>query len=65
MFLTYEDSVLEAADENGNLTYNQVVRLLADHDVEIEELYAYPQDIDRLLMSTTPRLYSPGSDTEP
>ena len=46
MFLTYEDSVLEAADENGNLTYNQVVRLLADHDVEIEELYAYPQDID-------------------
>jgi hypothetical protein len=40
MFLTYEDSVLEAANEDGNLSYGDAARLLSDHGFTIDDLYA-------------------------
>ncbi len=39
MPFTYEDSVLEAADENGNLSYAQAQRLLADHGETLDAIY--------------------------
>lgn len=35
----YEDSVLDAADENGNLSYNDACRLLSDHGFTLDEVY--------------------------
>ena len=37
---TYEDSVLSAADEDGNLTHNDATRLLTDHGFTMEDVYA-------------------------
>ena len=39
MFCTYEDSVIDAADENGNLSYADAKRLLADHGFTYDDLY--------------------------
>ena len=33
MFCTYEDSVLDAADDNGNLSGADAARLVEDHDL--------------------------------
>ena len=39
MFCTYEDSVLEAADDNGNLSYADAVKLLGEHGFSMEDVY--------------------------
>jgi hypothetical protein len=39
MFTTYEDSVLSAADEDGNLSRHDAVRLLSDHGFSLDDLY--------------------------
>jgi hypothetical protein len=38
-FFSYEDSVLDAADENGNLSHADAVRLLADHSETLDAIY--------------------------
>jgi len=39
MFTCYEDSVLYAADDRGNLSYGDAKRLLGDHGFTISDLY--------------------------
>jgi hypothetical protein len=46
MFLTYEDSVLDAADENGSLSYEDACRLLAEHGFSLEDVYEDSQGVD-------------------
>ena len=38
-FLTYEDSVLDHADEDGNLSRGDAVKLLADHGFCLDDIY--------------------------
>ena len=45
MPLTYEDSVWEASDDNGNLSHADAVRLLADHGFTLEDVYADNHDV--------------------
>ena len=45
MYLTYEESVLDAADENGNLSYNDAQRLLSDHGFTLDEVYEDNKEI--------------------
>ncbi len=40
MNFTYEDSVLDAADENGNLSRSDASRLLSEHGFTLDDLYA-------------------------
>lgn len=40
MFCTYEDSVLDAADENGNLSYADASKLLSEHGFSLDDIYA-------------------------
>ena len=40
MPLTYEDSVLEAADDNGNLSYTDACRLFSEHGATFDEIYS-------------------------
>ena len=39
MFCTYEDSVLDAADENGNLSYADACKLFAEHGESFDAIY--------------------------
>ena len=39
MYVCYEDSVLDAADADGNLNFSQAKRLLGDHGFTISDLY--------------------------
>jgi hypothetical protein len=39
MFTSYEDSVLDCADDDGNLTPGDAVRLLADHGFTLDDMY--------------------------
>jgi len=39
-YCTYEDSVLDAADDDGNLSYADASKLLAEHGFTIEDTYA-------------------------
>ena len=39
-YLTYEDSVLDHADEAGNLSSGDAVKLLSDHGFTLSDLYA-------------------------
>jgi hypothetical protein len=39
MFCSYEDSVLAAADENGNLSLADARRLFADHSDRLDAIY--------------------------
>jgi len=40
MAFTYEDSVLEAADDEGNLSRSDAARLLSEHGFTLDDLYA-------------------------
>ena len=40
MFCTYEESVIAAADDNGNLSYADAQRLLDEHSSSLEDTYA-------------------------
>ena len=39
MYCTYEDSVLDAANEDGNLSYADAQRLLGDHGFTLDDVY--------------------------
>ena len=39
MYTSYEESVLDHADEHGNLSYADATRLLADHGFTWKDLY--------------------------
>ena len=39
MPFSYEESVLEAADENGNLSFEQAARLLREHGEHLDAIY--------------------------
>jgi hypothetical protein len=39
MALTYEDSVLEYADDDGNLSFEDTKRLLSDHGFSLSDIY--------------------------
>jgi hypothetical protein len=39
MLCTYEDSVLEAADHDGNLSTADAVKLLKEHGATLDDLY--------------------------
>jgi len=39
MFCTFEDSVLDAADDNGNLSHADASRLLREHGFSLDDLY--------------------------
>ena len=40
MYTTYEDSVVDHADEHGNLSHADATKLLADHGFTWKDLYA-------------------------
>ena len=39
MYFSYEESVLDHADADGNLDHAQAQRLLADHGFTLEDVY--------------------------
>lgn len=39
MYTSYEESVLDHADEHGNLSYADATKLLADHGFTWQDLY--------------------------
>ena len=39
MFCTYEDSVLDAADDNGNLSHADAQKLLREHGFSLDDIY--------------------------
>ncbi len=46
MFLSYEDSVLDAADDAGNLSFADTRKLLSEHGFTLEDLYADSHGVD-------------------
>ena len=40
MYATYEDQVLDHADQDGNLSHGDASRLLADHGFTLDDIYA-------------------------
>ena len=40
MYCTYEDSVLNVADNDGNLSREDAVKLLAEHGFTLDDIYA-------------------------
>ena len=40
MLFSYEDSVLDAADDDGNLSRADAAQLLAEHGFTLDDLYA-------------------------
>ena len=46
MIATYEDSVLAAADDNGNLSYADATKLLQEHGFTLDDIYADSQGVD-------------------
>lgn len=45
MNITFEDSVIDASDENGRLSYGDASRLLRQHGFTIEDMYADSHDV--------------------
>jgi hypothetical protein len=45
MYCSYEDSVIDAADDQGNLSYRDAKRLLADHGFTLEDTYEDNHDV--------------------
>jgi hypothetical protein len=39
MFTTYEDSVIAHADDDGNLSRNDAIKLLSDHGFSLDDIY--------------------------
>jgi len=46
MLITYEESVLDYADQDGNLSRADASQLLQEHGFELADLYADSHDID-------------------
>ena len=39
MFTTYEDSVIAHANDDGNLSRNDAIKLLSDHGFSLDDIY--------------------------
>jgi hypothetical protein len=50
MFISYEDSVLEAADENGNLSLIDAINLLEEHGFTMDDVYADPGNVSPIAL---------------
>ena len=50
MFISYEDAVLEVADENDNLSLKHAVKLLADHGFTMDDVYEDPGDVSPIAL---------------
>ena len=50
MFISYEDSVLEAADENGNLSLINAINLLEEHGFTMDDIYEDPGDVSLIAL---------------
>ena len=50
MFISYEDSVLEAADENGNLSLRNAINLLEEHGFTMDDVYEDPGDVSLIAL---------------
>jgi len=50
MFISYEDAVLEVADENDNLSLKYATKLLADHGFTMDDVYADPGDVSPIAL---------------
>ena len=50
MFISYEDSVLEAADDQGNLSHRDAERLLADHGFTLDDIYDDNHDVSNVAL---------------
>ena len=48
----YSDSVLEAADDDGNLSRADAVRLLADHSMTLNDVYADNHGVSWVALDT-------------
>ncbi len=46
MFLSYEDSVLDAADDAGNLSFADTCKLLSEHGFALDDVYADSHGVD-------------------
>jgi len=46
MLITYEESVLDHCDQEGNLSYADACQLLQEHGFELADIYADNHDID-------------------
>ena len=45
MYCSYEDSVLAAADDNGNLSHADASHLLREHGFTLDDLYEDNHDV--------------------
>jgi len=52
MYVCYEDSVIGAADDQGNLTLKQARRLLDDHGFTLSDLYEDDHDVCRVALDS-------------
>jgi len=50
MFTSYEESVLDASDDQGNLSYRDAKRLLADHGSTLEDTLEDAHDVCRVAL---------------
>jgi len=50
MYCSYEDSVIDAADDQGNLSYRDAKRLLADHGFTLEDTYEDDHDVSKVAL---------------
>ena len=50
MFISYEDSVIEAADENGNLSLINAINLLEEHGFTMDDIYEDPRDVSLIAL---------------
>jgi hypothetical protein len=46
MYLSYEDSVLDAADDAGNLSFADTRKLLSEHGFALDDVYADSHGVD-------------------
>jgi hypothetical protein len=46
MFFSYEDSVLDAANDAGNLSLADTRKLLSEHGFTLDDVYADPHGVD-------------------
>jgi len=50
MFISYEESVLEAADENGNLSLINAINLLEEHGFTMDDIYEDPGNVSLIAL---------------
>jgi hypothetical protein len=50
MFSSYEDSVLDAADDAGNLSLADTRKLLSEHGCTLDDVYADSHGVDSVAL---------------